>query len=275
LKDKIKIALAQFESKIGDVEQNIDKFIRSVEYASKNGADIICFPELFATGYNLNILKRDIEELSQRYYDRLVKVIQETAIKNSIYIIAPIGIPKEEKLYNGAIFVDSNGKVIGEYNKTHSFYLEKAFFNEGEEFKVFNTELGRIGILICYDIGFPEAARSLCLKGADIIFVPSAWRIQDENSWLLNIPSRALENQLFTVGINRYGIEGDLHLFGGSMVCNPYGDVVCKMPNDIDSIEVFEIDYNEIKDARSEIGYLNDRKPNIYGICCQPQKMEG
>src|SRR5450756_2601607 len=225
---KVKVALGQITSRISDVEHNVKKAVEFIGQAANKGADIICLPELFATGYNLNILEDKVISLSREHVQFISDKMSKGAKDNNIY--------------------------------------EIPYFAEGWQYPVFNTTIGKVGILICYDAGFPEAARTLCLKGAEIIFIPAAWKVQDENSWLLNVPSRALENQLYTIGVNRSGHEGDLDLLGKSMVCNPYGEVIMQMDYDADEVAVCEIDLDEVEKCRCGGGYLEDRRPNIYQL---------
>lgn len=262
---KVKIALGQMAAKLGDVEYNVAKAKRFVAQAAEDGADIICLPELFATGYNMALLQQKMVSLSRTYYDYILEEISQSAGKHQIYVIAPVGVPKgSNEVYNGALLFDRNGSCAGRYYKTHAFSLEKEYFAEGNNYQVFATDFGKIGILICYDIGFPEAARNLCLQGAEIIFVPAAWREQDQFAWELNIPSRALENQLFTVGVNRCGTEGDLRFFGRSMICSPMGKVYIQVDCVTEGPVTYQIDLAEIAESRNHIGYLRDRKPEIY-----------
>ena len=118
--------------------------------------------------------------------------------------------------------------------------------------------------MICYDAGFPEVCRTLCLSGAEIVFIPSAWRIQDEYMWDLNIPQRALENLLFAVGVNGVGIESELHLFGKSKICNPQGNIIIELPKDEEKVVVATINLSDIERFRTEIAYLKDRRPLLY-----------
>lgn len=263
---KVKIGLLQMESKIKDVEYNIKKAGELIKKAKEKGADIVCLPELFATGYNLEILKEDGVKLGVEYYKEITEKMSMYARENSLYLIAPYGEVRELPgvLYNSAVFFDRKGEKIGSFAKSHLWALERFYYKEGSEYPVFDTDIGKIGIIICYDAGFPEAARTLCLKGAEIIFIPAAWRILDEDMWDLNISQRALENTLFTVGVNRTGFEGDLHLFGKSKVCNPRGTVIHEMPKDKECVDVVEIDLDELIKFRNQIPYLKDRRPMIY-----------
>jgi len=265
---KVKVAVGQLTSKLGDVRYNVKKAVQFIAQAADKGADIICLPELFATGYNLSILKDEVLTLSRKYAGFISDELSKAAGDNGIYVIAAYGEINEtdNKVYNAAVIFDRNGNKNGSFWKTHAFALEKDYFEVGSQYPIFDLDIGKVGILICYDVGFPEAARTLCLKGAEIIFVPSAWRVEDENAWLLNIPSRALENQLYTVGVNRSGREGDLHLFGKSMVCDPNGRVILQMDYDLDEIALCEIDLDEVEKCRLGWGYLKDRRPDIYQL---------
>jgi len=265
---KVKVALGQITSRVGDVEYNVRKARKFIDQAAGKGADIICLPELYATGYNLNLLEEKVVSLSRKYGQFISNEMSKAAKENNIYVIASFGEVNESdnKLYNASVLYNHRGDRVGTFYKTHAFALEKKYFTEGCQYPVFNTDIGKIGILICYDVGFPEAARTLCLKGAEIIFIPSAWRVEDENAWLLNIPSRALENQLYTVGVNRSGHEGGLYLFGNSMTCNPFGKIIMQMDYDSDDIALCEIDLDEIEKCRNNMGYLMDRRPEIYQL---------
>lgn len=263
----VSIGIAQMETKLGDVEANLQKAEQMIEEAAGKGSNIICFPEIFNTGYHLAHMKEKTNELGLAYFERTVEVLSNAAKKNNIYVIAPIVEKRELNgvAYNSALVFDREGKLMGSMAKTHLWALERFYFKEGSEYPVFDTEYGKIGIAICYDAGFPEVARSLCLQGADIIFVPSAWRIEDVDMWDLNLPQRALENILFTVGVNSVGNRHGLHLFGKSKVCNPRGKVLKELPYDEEMVEVVQIDLDDINKYRTEISYLRDRKPYIYG----------
>lgn len=263
---KVNIGIIQFESVLGEVEYNVNKAVNLIKEAADKGANIICLPELFSTGYNFNILGEKFNELSLKYYDFTVEKMSQAAKDNEVYLIAPFSEKRELEgiLYNSAVVFDDQGEKIGSFAKAHLWAQDRLFFKEGSDFPVFETKYGKFGIAICYDIGFPESCRSLCLNGAEFIFMPAAWRIQDKDMWDLNVPQRALENILFTIGVNRVGFEGDLHMFGNSKICNPRGQIIAELPVDEEVTEVFTIDLNELNKYRTQISYLRDRKPEIY-----------
>jgi predicted amidohydrolase len=267
---KIKIALVQLESRLKDIEYNVEHAAELIAEAASRGAEIVCLPELFATGYNLSILAGDAITLGNQYYDHIVERMSAAAKKHRLYLIAPFGrrtgIPGI--LANAALLFDPQGQMAGYFDKSHLWALERMYYTEGNRYPVFELQIGgtrvTMGIMICYDAGFPEVCRSLALAGAEIVFCPSAWRIQDMDGWDLNIAQRALENLLFTVGVNRVGMEGDLHLFGKGKICNPRGTVLLELPLDRELVEVFEINLDDVARFRAEIPYLRDRKPHIY-----------
>ena len=167
-----------------------------------------------------------------------------------IYAIAGLCVKESELYYNAARLYDRSGRCAGEYRKAFAFGDEAHYFAKGGEFPVFDTDFGKIGILICYDIGFPEPSRHLCAAGAQIVFIPSAWRIQDENAWMLNVPSRALENQYFTAAVNHAGLFGDLRLFGRSFVCGPDGKPVLQLGYDQQMLGVCTVDLDCVAQLR-------------------------
>lgn len=266
MSNKVSIGLIQMNSGRGEVEANIEKAEKMIAEAAEKGSNIICLPELFSTGHHLATLKEKTNELGMKYFEETVRSMSNAAKEHSVYIIAPFVEERELTgvAYNSALFFDKDGSLTGSMAKTHMWALERFYFKEGSEFPIFETEFGKIGIAICYDAGFPEVSRSLCLQGADIIFVPSAWRIEDEDMWDLNLPQRALENILFTVGVNAVYKDEDLNLFGKSKVCNPRGKVLKELPKNEEMVEVVEIDMDDLVKYRTDISYLRDRKPEIY-----------
>ena len=166
----INIAMIQMYSCIGEIELNVNNAIKRIKKSAEKGADIACLPELFATGYNMDIKEEYCRDKTVKYYDYIISELSDVAMKQNIHIIAPIVVVKDNKLNNSALLFDNNGNIIGNYAKTHLFSKETNLFDEGDEFKVFDTSFGKIGIMICYDAGFPEVCRTLTLMGAEIVF---------------------------------------------------------------------------------------------------------
>nr|CBA73336.1 putative carbon-nitrogen hydrolase [Arsenophonus nasoniae] len=144
----------------------------------------------------------------------------------------------------------------------HLFDNEKRWFTPGDSLPVFDIGICRIGIMICYDAGFPEVARILATKQADILFMPSAWSKQDKDIWYINTPCRALENTTHLVAVNRWGNKGDINLFGGSRIIDPRGRVIANASEKAEDTLCYEIDLTMQKEIRKSLKYLTDKKPS-------------
>ena len=261
----VSIALIQPPCELGNTALNISHAVALCGEAAAEGAQLICLPELFNTGYNLKTLGHNTVKYGLEAYQDTVDHVSECARKNNCYIVCPIVEPTSMPgvAYNSALLIDNQGKLAGRYAKTHLFGLEKEHFTAGDQIPVFDTPFGKLGLLICYDMGFPETARSLCLRGVELLIIPAAWPTHDEDLWELNLRQRALENNIFVAGINCSQQYDGLHLFGKSTICNPRGTIV----NQMDSLCGFQtttIDLNDISRFREKIPYLRDRKPHLY-----------
>lgn len=258
----VKLSLVQFDSKMKDVNYNVKKAIKYIEKAGKNKSDLIVFPELFTTGYNVNIIKTDYYDLAEGIDGITIKTLSNVAKENNINIVAPIALKKEVYgvIYNSAVVIDRNGIVLGSYSKTHLWAGDMYYFRSGDEYPVFNLDFGKIGIMICYDGGFPEVSRILALNGAELILCPSAFPIWDKDMWDIYFKARSLENVCFVAGINRVGKEDDLDMFGNNKVCNPRGKVLLEGKMKVEEMQNIEINLDEVEKYRKVIPYLKDRK---------------
>lgn len=218
--NNVKIALVQFQSKLNCPDENVEKACGMIAQAASQGAKIVCFPELFSTGYNLDIVGPRLPETAERLDGPRIAKLCQAAKENGCYVIAPVATEREVKgvYFNSAVLIDDEGHVAGCYDKHHLYSLERFHFRMGNDIPVFDTKYGKIGIMICYDAGFPEVARLLMLQGAEVIFMPSAWRVQDKDIWDINVAQRALENLCYVAAVNRFGQEGETYLFGGTKV---------------------------------------------------------
>lgn len=232
MKQRVNMGIIQMASRVGDVEFNVAKAAAFIEKAAGEGAHFVCLPELFATGYNMEILGRGIIDLSERYHGYIREKMSEAAKWNKIHLLAPFGVKRKEPgpVYNAVQVFDDQGKEIGSYAKTHLWGLENLYFAEGSEYPVFDTAFGKIGILVCYDLEFPEAAGTLALKGAEILFAPSAWCTGYERDWDVQLRQRAVDNGLFVVAVNKAGSEGDLRFLGKGKIHGPRGGMLAELP---------------------------------------------
>lgn len=265
---QFKIALVQYQSVLGALQKNADRAVEMVREAAAKGAKIVCFPEMFNTGYNFQLIGDGFHNCGETIDGHTITRLQKVAKECACYVIAPITLEKKVKgvFYNAAVVIDDEGVVLGDYSKHHLWAAERYYFHAGEDIPVFDTKYGKIGVMICYDAGFPETARVLTLKGAELIFMPSAWRIQDWDMWNLNIPQRALENTLYVAGVNRFGHEDDLYMFGNSKVADWRGRIIAESKEEKEEIVYAEIDLDQLTKARLDIHYLKDRRPDSYKL---------
>ena len=263
----MKIALVQFEGAIGEVEKNVAEACALIAQAAENGADLVVLPELFSTGYHLNTIGPHILELAEPIDGPSVRTLQQAAREAICYVVAPIALIREVGgvPFNSAVLIDREGNVVGSYDKVHLWALERFYFRSGASYPVFDTDFGRIGIIICYDMGFPEAARSLALQGADLVVCPSAWCVEDMDVWEINAPARALENTVFLAACNRFGREGgDLYMPGKSMVCNPRGTKFAQLEDEAAGILYVDLRAADIDTYRVKSPYMRDRRADTY-----------
>ncbi len=264
------IGLIQLENELGDKEHNLEKAVSLIGEAAKKGAGIICLPELFVTGYHLEALKDDLYDMAERPDGAVFARLCGVARKLGIYIIAPVamanGVPGQ--MENAAVLINDDGEIQGRYCKNHLFGAESLFFTRTGEYPVFNTKYGKIGIMICADNNHPEPARILALKGAEIVFMPAAWRVQEADIWPLLIRCHGLENNIFIAACNTYSRMDDLFLFGHSMVAGPRGNVVEEL-GEGEGMIVCKLDLDEITACRLAMPGLKDRHPKDYGILCE------
>ena len=265
---QFKIALVQYQSVLGDLQKNADRAVEMVRESAAKGAKIVCFPEMFNTGYNFQLIGDGFHNCGETIDGHTITRLQKVAKECACYVIAPITLEKKVKgvFYNAAVVIDDEGVVLGDYSKHHLWAAERYYFHAGEDIPVFDTKYGKIGVMICYDAGFPETARILTLKGAELIFMPSAWRIQDWDMWKLNIPQRAFENTLYVAGVNGFGHEDDLYMFGNSKVADWRGRIIAESKEEKEEIVYAEIDLDQLTKARLDIHYLKDRRPDSYKL---------
>lgn len=262
-----KITLVQFESALCRPDENVSKAISIVEEAGAFGSDIVVFPEMFSTGYELSIVGPRITELAEPLNGPTITALRRAARDANVNVVAPIALYHDDLPgvpFNSAVLINRQGEVQGVYDKQHLWAMERFYFRGGNGSPVFHTDVGTIGIMICYDMGFPETARMLALQGAQIILCPSAWCEPDHDVWDINVPARALENTVFVCAVNRYGREKDLYMGGHSKVCDPRGRVVAELLEERPGVLTVDLDLALVTANRQTSPYLRDRRPELY-----------
>lgn len=245
---KLRIALAQ-QKITPEKDTNLMNGLNLIENALKVKANLAVLPELFSTGfYEKNLYS--VEELEKE-----LEMILKLSKGEELVIVAGVA-ERCDALYNSAVVIN-RGKILGVYRKNLLFPLtrEKEFFKPGNKVEVFETPAGRIGILICYEVRFPELARKLMKKGAEIIVVPAEFPKQRIEHWKILLRARAIENQLFVAGVNCIG--GDLDYGGNSMFIDPEGKVLVEA-EECQEILIADLDLNEVQRVREKYPFLKD-----------------
>ena len=264
---QIKVALAQTSCRVANRAHNLRTMATFLEEARKKEADIILFPELALTGY---VTKDRTYELAETIPGPSTEKMCRLAKENHIHIVYGM-IEKSSKaegiVYNTAVLI-SPKRLVGCYRKmylpTHSIFEEKRYFRRGYETPVFDTPIGKVGIIICYDIFFPETTRLLRLKGAELIACISASPSVRRNYFEILTAARALENTAYVAYVNLVGIEDGLQFWGGSRVIAPNGRIIVQAKYDEEDLAVATIDYTDISRTETFIPTLRDLRPELF-----------
>ena len=269
---KVKIALCQMNV-IDNKDENLKKASLMIKKACKN-SDFIVLPEMFNCPYSNDKFIEYCENESDSY---TLKKISSLASQNNVYILAgSIPEKEDEKLYNTSYLFDREGEIIAKHRKMHLFdidvkdritFKESDVLTAGDEFTVVETEFGKIGIGICYDIRFPELARIMVENGALILFYPGAFNMTTGPAhWELLFRSRALDNQVYCIGVApALNKDASYHSFGHSIITSPWGEVIDEA-SDKEEIIYGEIDLSEIKKIREELPLLKNKREDLYEV---------
>jgi len=277
--NKIRIGLIQATAK-DEVDKNLSKTIAKITEATKKGAKIICLQELFATKYFPQREDANMFNLSEHIPGKTTSALRKSAMRNKITIIGSVFEKRTEGLYhNTAVVISPDGKIIGKYRKMHipddpGFY-EKYYFAQGDlGFQVINTPLAKLGILVCWDQWYPEAARLSTLRGAQILFYPTAigWHNKEPSdiaesqldAWVTIQRSHAIANGIFVASVNRVGTEDELIFWGSSFVAEPSGRIIAKASRDKEEILIADCDLSRIEEQRNGWPFLRDRRIDAY-----------
>lgn len=264
--DRIGVAAIQMDCIIKDKEWNLNKAITFLEEL-KGEVDIACFPELFTTGYNLEILKNDFQRLAEPIPGQTTELMARKAKGLRLAILGTIVEREGEALYDTTFIINKYGELVGRYRKSHLYPKEHQYFKAGEELPVFELDGIKVGVAICFEHAFPQIFTTLALKGAQVIFIPSAVPVGYEYLLNLRTRARAQDNQLFVVAVNRLGCEGDVSCYcGGSLIVNPRGEVIAAASAKREEILTAEIDLDLILKEREQEPVLGNLRPELYTL---------
>lgn len=264
-----------------DVQANMDKAIVGVREAAAQGAQIVCLQELFRSLYFCDVEDHANFQLGEAIPGPSTDTLSAVAKELGVVIIASLFEKRAQGLYhNTTAVLDADGSYLGKYRKMHipddPGYYEKFYFTPGDlGYKVFETKFAKIGVLICWDQWYPEAARITSLMGAEILFYPTAigWDVNEPDAlinqeqydaWQTIQRSHAVANGLYVVSVNRVGREADQQFWGGSFVANPFGRLLYLASHHQEEVHVQEIDLDKTEYYRTTWPYLRDRRIDSY-----------
>jgi N-carbamoylputrescine amidase len=282
---RFKVGLIQI-SLSKDIDANLDKAVDWIIKAAKEGAQVICLPELFRSQYFCQSEDIKYFDLAETIPGRATETISAVAKKHKVAVVVPLFEKRASGLYHNSLAViDSDGNLACTYRKMHipddPGYYEKYYFTPGDiGYKNFQTGFGKIGTLICWDQWYPEAARLTALLGASIIFYPTAigWHPYEKaehgksqyESWLTVQRGHAIANGIYVAAANRIGLEkqsnesAGIEFWGQSFVCDPQGIIIAQASSDKEEIVIAEIDPERIEYIRRNWPFLRDRRIDSY-----------
>jgi N-carbamoylputrescine amidase len=268
-----------------DVGSNLERTLSAIQRAARNGAEIICLQELFRSPYFCQRQDSSLFDLAEPIPGESTERLAQAARETGTVIVGSLFERRTAGVYhNTAVVFDADGTLCGTYRKMHipddPQYYEKYYFTPGDTgFCTFATRFGRIGVCVCWDQWFPEAARLTALKGADVLLYPSAigWHPREKEehgaaqreAWELMHRAHAIANGVFVAAVNRVGHEGDaatgLEFWGSSFVCDPFGILLGQSSEDGEEVLVVPCDRRRIEETRRNWPFLRDRRIDAYG----------
>jgi N-carbamoylputrescine amidase len=269
-----------------DPAKNVEKAVARVHDAARAGAEIVCLPELYRSPYFCQKEDHALFDLAESVPGPSTEALGRAAKETGVAVVAPVFERRAAGLYhNSAVILDADGTVAGLYRKMHipddPLFYEKFYFTPGDlGFQAFDTRPGRIGALICWDQWYPEGARLTALRGAAVLFYPTAigWHphekaeygVPQRSAWQTIQRSHAIANGVYVAVVNRVGHEippeggPGLEFWGSSFVCDPFGVVVAEAGQD-EQILVARVDLDRMEEVRRNWPFLRDRRIDAYG----------
>jgi N-carbamoylputrescine amidase len=282
---KYKVGLVQL-SMSADSDRNLGRAVAKVEEAAAAGAQLVCLPELFRSLYFAQREDPALFDLAEPVPGPSTEALGRAAKSAGVVVIAPVFERRAPGLYhNSAAVIDADGRVVGIYRKMHipddPAYYEKFYFTPGDlGFRAFDTRVGAIGTLVCWDQWYPEGARITALQGANILLYPTAigWHPSEKaphggeqlDAWRTIQRSHAIANGLYVAAVNRVGHErpdsgGDgIEFWGSSFLCDPFGKIVTEAPPDREAVLIGDVDLARIEEVRRGWPFLRDRRIDAY-----------
>ncbi len=272
MRDKVKIAGVQMDPRFEQVSQNLEKILSETRTAARSGADLVVFPECALTGYMFTS-REEAQPFMETVPGPGTERLAESCRELGVYLVVGLLEKSGYRCYNSAVLLGPDG-IIGNYRKNHLPYLGiDRYLDAGEECaRVYPTPVGNLGLNICYDCLFPESARTLALQGADIVVLPTNWPAGRDKLPRYLVNTRALENRVHYVAVDRVGVERGSGFLGHSKIVNALGDTLAEAGADTEETIYGEVDLYEARQKHIvfrpgewEIDLVRHRRPELYG----------
>jgi len=261
----MKIAAAQMSCVLGDFNANLCKIRDFAALAKKSGAELIVFPEMVDTGYSMPVIQKH----AKKWSDGAMPELQRIAKENSIAMVSGISDRDGASIFNAQVLVSAQGEILAKYRKTHLVTAdpldERVCLSPGSEFVSCKIDKFNVGLSICYDLRFPEMARTLVVdRGANVIVNSSAWPVVRAEHLRILALARAVENQSYLVIANRVGTDDGVTFCGSSVIVDPSGAILAAAPPDREELIRADISEQVIADVRNRVTVFTHRRAELY-----------
>ncbi len=268
----MKIGIAQINCEVGDVEANCRTIASMIKQAAQAGCSAVLLPEMVDTGYDMEAIRTHASTWDVGPCEMLRKLAADLKIA----VICGLSERDEDRIYNSVALIDETGTIVGKYRKAHLFsaapVYEHQYLARGESLTLVRLGGFTIGVMVCYDIRFPEMARALTLSGAEVLVAPAAFPLVRLEHWKTLTASRAIENQVYLVAANRTGSDGPLTFCGASRLLDPHGTAVACASEAQQTLIVGELSRERLEQIRSSMAVFEDRREELYGSLLQRQR---
>lgn len=262
----MRFAVAQIKCIPANVEANVAHISEFTTEAKRLEADIVVFPEMSDTGYDLKVVRK----CASAWTEAPMRSILQTAAVSGLHLVCGLSEREEENVYNALAVADSHGELIGRYRKTHLFakddFKEEHWIKPGAALSTVKIGNARIGLMICFDLRFPEVARTLVLSGAEALVIAAAWPLDRIDHLCALAQARAIENECYVMVCNRVGRDGGVSFGGSSCIIDPYGKLVAKATKSREEIIIAEVNLELVRTSRKSMPVLNNRRPDLYRL---------
>lgn len=265
---EVTIALVQMKPVLGDIEENLRHMVELIDRICKEQpVDLIIFPELATTGYECG---PRFPELAETIPGHSVSYLAKRAGEHRVHVVFGMVVKErvESIIYDAVVLLGPEGELVGSYRKVHLKGEERLAFRNGYRFQVWDLEFrngpGRLGLLIDWDLAFPEAARALTLEGAELVAVSANWQVDENAQWRAYCLSRACENGVFVAAANRAGEEPSYSFCGDSILVGPAAELYTNLEDPVEGYAIATVDLDDVRHSREESQILQCRQPLAY-----------